>query len=251
MSTHFCLIVVDCRDPAAQARWWSEALGWPITLADDDEVVVEPLGDLEDQLPVLAFCPSPDAKAVKNRVHLDLGTNGPEEQAALVERLLQMGATRADVGQGDEVSWEVLADPEGNEYCVLLGDKEPGNPLAAVCLDAVDHRALAEWWVAASGWEIVDQDDEGTVLANPNGHRPTLDLLPVPEPHGPKNRLHLDVAPPADADHGAEVERLVALGASRADVGQTGEETWTVLADPEGNETCVLSARDLKGPGPS
>jgi hypothetical protein len=129
---------------------------------------------------------------------------------------------------------------------------EEGNPLSAICLDAVDHLSLATYWVEASGWQIEEQvADEGTTLRNPNGHRPTLDIMNVPEPHTAKNRLHLDVAPPKDADHEQEVERLLSLGATRADIGQTGEETWTVLADPEGNETCVLSARDLKGLGPN
>jgi hypothetical protein len=251
VSTHLVLVVIDANDPAALARWWSEALGWPITLEDDDEVVVEPLGDLEDQIPVLVFGRVPEPKSIKNRVHLDFGSTGPEHQTEQVERLLAVGATRADIGQTGDESWEVLADPEGNEFCVLVGDMDEGNPLSAICLDAVDHRALADYWVQASGWQIEDQDDEGTVLRNPNGHRPTLDLLPVPESHTQKNRIHLDVAPPKDADHEHEVERLLSLGATRADVGQTGEESWTVLADPEGNETCVLSSRDLKGLGPS
>ncbi|HEY5887767.1 MAG TPA: VOC family protein, partial [Acidimicrobiales bacterium] len=79
-----------------------------------------------------------------------------------------------------------------------------------------------------------------------------LDLLSVPALSPGKNRLHLDVAPPKDTDHAAEVARLVAAGATPADVGQTGDESWVVLADPEGNEMCVLSCRDIPSlsPGP-
>jgi Glyoxalase-like domain len=186
-------------------------------------------------------------KTVKNRVHLDLASVDADHQAAIVERLLAAGANRADVGQTGDETWEVLADPEGNEFCVLLGQGDPGNPLASICLDAVDPEGLAPYWVAASGWEIAELDDEGVSLANPNGHRPRLDILVVPETHTVKNRIHLDVAPPKEADQATEVERLLALGATRADVGQTGDKTWVVLADPEGNETCVLSARDLPG----
>jgi hypothetical protein len=251
MSTHLTSVVIDANDPAALARWWSDALGWPVTYEEEGEVVVEPLGELEDQVPALVFVLVPDAKVIKNRVHLDFGSTSQAHQDEQVDRLLSIGATRAEVGQTGDETWEVLADPEGNEFCVLRGSMEEGNPLSAICLDTVDHRAMADFWVQASGWQIEEQDDEGTVLRNPNGHRPTLDLIDVPEPHTHKNRLHLDVAPPEDADHEAEVERLLALGATRADVGQTGDETWTVLADPEGNETCVLSARDLKGLGPS
>jgi predicted secreted protein len=192
-----------------------------------------------------------EPKTVKNRVHLDLGSRDEAHQAEQVERLLARGASRADVGQTGEETWEVMADPEGNEFCVLRNSMEDGNPLSAICLDTNDNRTMADYWVQATGWLIDEQDDEGTSLRNPNGHRPNLDLIDVPDPHTVKNRVHLDVAPPKDADHEAEVERLLSLGATRAEVGQTGEETWTVLADPEGNETCVLSARDLKGLGPS
>ncbi len=251
MSTHLVSVVIDAADPAALARWWSTALGWPISLEEDGEVVVEPLGtDLEDRVPALVFVPVPTAKAAKNRVHLDLAAEDAEDRDAIVERLLAAGASQADVGQSGDESWVVLADPEGNEFCVLQ-DGGDGGPLSAVCLDAGDHRALAAFWVEASGWTIVDQDDEGTVLASPSGRRPNLDIFPVPEAHVVKNRLHLDVAPPKDADHAAEVARLVALGANPVEVGQTGQETWVVLADPEGNEFCVLSCRELPGVAPA
>ena len=251
MSTHLAMVIFDAKDPGALARWWSEALGWPVSFEEDDEVVVEPLDDLEDKVPALVFGRSDDVKVVKNRVHLDLATSAEEDQAAIVARLLAAGATRADVGQRGDETWEVLADPEGHEFCVLEGRYEDGTPLAAICLDSVDPRAQAEYWKAATGWTEVEDDVEGISLANPNGHQPNLDLLKDPNPHTTKNRVHLDVAPPQDADQSAEVDRLLAAGATRADVGQTGDETWVVLADPEGNETCVLSSRDLKGLGPS
>jgi len=247
MSTHFVSVVIDAVDPPALARWWSDALGWPISFEEDGEVVVEPLGtDLEDRVPALVFVPVPEVKAAKNRVHLDLASEDEADRDAIVERLVANGATPADVGQTGDETWVVLADPEGNEFCVLLGGGD-GGPLSAICLDAVDHRALAAFWVEASGWTVVDQDEEGTILASPSGRRPTLDIFPVPEPHRVKNRLHLDVAPPKEAEHAAEVARLVALGARPVEVGQTGSETWVVLADPEDNEFCVLSCRAIPG----
>jgi predicted enzyme related to lactoylglutathione lyase len=106
-------------------------------------------------------------------------------------------------------------------------------------IDARDPVALGRWWRDALGWIVVDEDPDEFEI------RPAADRLPgilfakVPEPKATKNRLHLDFRPD---DRDAEVERLLALGASRADVGQ-GEETWVVLADPEGNEFCVLSSR--------
>ncbi|WP_374946469.1 VOC family protein [Agreia sp.] len=106
-------------------------------------------------------------------------------------------------------------------------------------VDCEDFVAQGHWWADALGWPIVDEDDEGIELKNPDGSSPTLLFLNVPEGKTVKNRLHLDFVP--DDQH-AEVERLLAMGATRSDVGQ-GEQSWVVLADPEGNEFCVLSAR--------
>ena len=105
-------VVVDAHDPGALAHWWADALGWVVTLEDPDEVEIRPT---PDTLPGLVFVPVPDAKTVKNRLHLDFR---PLDQGAEVERLLAHGARRADIGQG-EVPWVTLADPEGNEFCVL------------------------------------------------------------------------------------------------------------------------------------
>ncbi|HYN95199.1 MAG TPA: VOC family protein [Pilimelia sp.] len=106
-------VVVDAEDPARLARWWAEALGYQITLERPDEVEIR---RTPDQLPGLVFVPVPEAKKGKNRLHIDLR---PDDQTAEVERLVDMGARHVDVGQGQEVGWVVLADPEGNEFCVL------------------------------------------------------------------------------------------------------------------------------------
>jgi Glyoxalase-like domain len=111
-------IVIDARDAAGLARFWAAALGWRITEAGTDEVVLEPpAGSPEDGVaPDLLFLPVPEGKAVKNRLHLDLR---PLDQDAEVTRLEALGARRASVGQDDAVTWVVMADPEGNEFCVL------------------------------------------------------------------------------------------------------------------------------------
>jgi hypothetical protein len=109
---------VDALDPAAQGRWWAEALGWRITFEDADEVVLEPpAGSPQDGVaPDLLFLRVPEAKELKNRLHLDLR---PDDQAAELARFEGLGARRVDVGQRVDVSWVVLADPEGNEFCIL------------------------------------------------------------------------------------------------------------------------------------
>lgn len=103
---------VDATDPAALGRWWAEALGWVVVGDAPDEFEIRPE---KDRLPGLLFVPVPEAKVVKNRLHLDFR---PDDQEAEVSRLLALGARRADVGQGEQ-PWVVLADPEGNEFCVL------------------------------------------------------------------------------------------------------------------------------------
>jgi hypothetical protein len=106
-------ITIDAHDPRALADFWCQALGYQIAFAQPDEVGIEPPGN--DATPAIIFVPVSEGKTIKNRVHLDLA---PDDQATEVERLLALGARRVDIGQGD-VSWVVMADPEGNEFCVL------------------------------------------------------------------------------------------------------------------------------------
>jgi predicted enzyme related to lactoylglutathione lyase len=106
-------LVVNSQDPARLARWWAEALGYQITYEKPDEVEIR---RTPDELPGLIFVPVPEPKRVKNRLHIDIR---PADQEGEVERLVNMGARHVDVDQGEEASWVVLADPEGNEFCVL------------------------------------------------------------------------------------------------------------------------------------
>jgi predicted enzyme related to lactoylglutathione lyase len=110
--------VIDALDPVRLGQWWAEALGWAVVNDDPDEYEIRPA---TDRLPGLLFAQVPEEKTVKNRLHLDLR---PDDQDAEVERLLALGAVPADVGQGEQ-TWVVLADPEGNEFCVLRS-RQPG-----------------------------------------------------------------------------------------------------------------------------
>ncbi len=233
MSSRIDCVTFDARDQRAQATWWAEALGWTAGHADD-EAWVDAGGDGAADL---LFVPIAEPKTTENRLHLDLRA---PDQAAEVARLEQLGATRTDVGQGPDVSWVVLADPEGNELCVLAGPA-PQTTVAQVVIHAVDPRLVAEFWAAALGYDVVDEEVDGIGIAPPAGARGlAIDVWRVPEPKTSKNRLHLDLVP----DHqDEEVERLEGLGATRVDIGQ-GDVSWVVLADPEGNELCVLAPRD-------
>ena len=120
MSLTWEQVVVDSGRPAELGRWWARALDWVVTFETDDEFEIRAS---PDSLPGLLFVPVSDPKVGKNRLHLDLR---PADLGAEVDRLVALGARRVDIGQGS-VSWVVLADPEGNEFCVLA----PRLPAAA------------------------------------------------------------------------------------------------------------------------
>jgi predicted enzyme related to lactoylglutathione lyase len=112
MGSRWLGIVVDSH-PARLARWWAEVLGYQIVFDGPDQVFI---AQGEGAYPGIAFVSSSEPKPVKNRLHLDLG---PDDQAAEVERLVDMGARHVDIGQPADAGWVVLADPEGNEFCML------------------------------------------------------------------------------------------------------------------------------------
>jgi predicted enzyme related to lactoylglutathione lyase len=245
MATRLVHMVIDAHDTSRLAQFWAAALGWEVGADEPTEASVWP-GGFEYPGPgavPLVFVPVPDPKVVKNRIHLDLASQSVAHQEELVRRVHDIGAVPVDIGQGD-VPWVVLADPEGNEFCVL----EPRpvyrdtGPVAAVVVDSAVPARLADFWMMAGGWHL-HKDGNGVVaLRSPQGSGPYLEFVPSSDRRQVKNRLHLDVAPYTGEDHAAAVETLLRSGAERADVGQ-GEASWTVLADPEGNEFCVLTPR--------
>jgi hypothetical protein len=244
MPTRLVHLVLDANDPPKLALFWAAALGWEVE-EEEGVVGVHPAGyEYPDPAALaLLFIPVPEAKTSKNRVHLDLASDSAEHQASLVARLRGLGAQSADVGQGDP-PWAVLADPEGNEFCVL----EPRpvyrdtGPVAAVVVDSTDPAALAGFWELASGWARSRPAGGLVAFRSPQGVGPYLELVEVPEAKTAKNRMHLDVAPQEAEDHAAAVSQLREAGAVPRDIGQ-GDVPWAVLADPEGGEFCVLSPR--------
>lgn len=111
-------VIVHSVDPAALGQWWADALGWAVVFTSDDEFEIRPA---PDRTPGLDFVRIEEAKKIKSRLHLDFR---PEDQEAEVARLLAHGARRVDIGQGDSSSWVVLADPEGNEFCILSNRRQ-------------------------------------------------------------------------------------------------------------------------------
>ena len=174
-------------------------------------------------------------------MHFDISSETVEAQHATVERLVDLGARHIDVGQDPEDAHVVLADPEGNEFCVLEPENftTDGGFLGSLTCDGTP--TVGYFWSEVLGWPLVWDQDEETAIRSPEGGQFITFGPPVAPKHA-KNRLHIDIAPPKDGDQRAEVDRLVSLGAIRIDIGQ-GDVSSVVMADPDGNEFCVLTPR--------
>jgi catechol 2,3-dioxygenase-like lactoylglutathione lyase family enzyme len=234
-------LVFDASDPLGLARFWAAALGWEIHDENGDEIDLVPTDGTRFGV---RFDRVADKKASQNRLHLDLTTTSIDDQNEIVARLIELGASHIDIGQSPDERHIVLADPEGNEFCII----EPGNNFLAGCerLGAINcdgTKQVGHFWSEVLGWPLVWDQNEETAIRAPDGTGPMTTwsgppLMPKPG----KNRLHLDIAPRVDVDQRTEVDRLVSLGATPIDVGQ-GDVDWVVMADPDGNEFCVLSPR--------
>lgn len=245
MTSRLIALCIDANEPLLLARFWAEALGWEVApVPDGDACDVISLIPTDGTRFGIDLARVPEAKVGKDRLHLDLTTTSLDDQREKVAHLIELGARHIDVGQRPDEDHVVLADPEGNEFCVI----GPGNTFLAGCerLGSITCDGTPEvgyFWSEVLGWPLVwDQDDE-TAIRAPDGTGPLITWGPPVLPKaGAKNRLHLDIAPTAGTDQAAEGERLVALGASRIDIGQ-GDVDWVVMADPDGNEFCVLTPR--------
>ena len=240
MTSRLVALVVDANDPLRLATFWAEALQWTIEHDTPEEVALVPTDGTGFRI---EFQSVPEQKGGKNGIHLDLTTTSIDDQRGTVARLTDRGAHHVDIGQRPDEPHVVLADPEGNEFCVI----EPGNSFLAGCgrlgsITCDGSPQVGIFWSEALGWPLVWDQDEETAIRAPEGNGPFITWGPPVLPKASKNRLHLDIAPPAGSDQRAEVDRLATLGATPVDIGQ-GEVSWVVMADPDGNEFCVLSPR--------
>ena len=166
-----------------------------------------------------------------------------EYKQQTVETSLEIGARHIYNGKRPEEDHVVIADPEGNEFCVI----EPGNNFLADCgfigaLSCDGSQEVGYFWSEALGWPLVWDQDQETAIRSPRGGPKITWGGPPVMPKTGKNRLHFDLAPPVDGDPQAEVSRLVSLGATRVDIGQD-EVARLAMADPDGNDFCVLTPR--------
>jgi hypothetical protein len=244
MALRLVQVNVKAGDEVALGRFWADALGWGVSSEGPGVTNVEPAG-LPWPHPGVLYLDVvrvPDPATVRYRVHLELATTSPAHHAELVARLRDLGATTAAAGPSGAPG-TVLADPEGNVFCVLEPREIDGGtgPVAAVVVTCVDPRAMARFWAEAVAWTLHEVTDDRALLRSAEGAGPYLDFRREPHVDDQRNRVHLDLLPHPGDDQAAEVARLEALGATRVDVGQ-GDVAWRVLADPEGHEFCVLAA---------
>jgi predicted enzyme related to lactoylglutathione lyase len=240
MTSRLHALGFDANDPPRLASFWAGVLGWPMAEDPDGGRALLPSDDTGFRI---EFFPTTEPKTAPNQMHFDLTSTSLEGQQETVARALSLGGRHLDIGQGPDVEHVVLADPEGNEFCVI----EPGNGFLAGCpfigaLSSDGLRQVGYFWSEALGWPLIWDQDEEIAIRSPHGGPIISWGGPPVRPKTGKNRLHFDLAPPIDVDQQEEVERLISLGARRIDIGQ-GDVSWVVMADPGGNEFCVLTPR--------
>ncbi|MCL7366668.1 VOC family protein [Streptomyces ardesiacus] len=235
MTSQLSAICFTTSLPARLARFWAGVLDWESAAGPEGDVAVLPPEGTGYRI---RFVPGRAPKTVQNRAHFDLTSTSPEEQRRTVARALHLGGKHIDVGQRPEEGHVVLADPDGNEFCVLPA----GNaflagigPVGALACDGTQE--VGYFWSEALRWPLVwDQDQETAVQSPAGGTKITWGGPPV-APQSGVNRLRLELAVPADADFPAEIDRLLALGATRAGGERAGGGAF--LLDPDGNEFTV------------
>ncbi|MFJ6718534.1 MULTISPECIES: VOC family protein [unclassified Streptomyces] len=240
MASQLFAICFNAARPSDLARFWSGLLGWESVDGPDEDVVILPPVSTGFRI---RFLPSDEPKIGRNRAHFDLTSTAPESQRQTVARALELGGRNIDVGQLPEEGHMVLADPEGNEFCVIAaGNKFLADTgfIGALACDGTQE--VGYFWSQALRWPLVwDQDQETAIQAPGGGTKITWGGPPV-APKSGVNRLYLELTIPADVDWEAEVDRLTALGATRTD-GNQGDGARLLLLDPDGNEFSVRRQR--------
>jgi hypothetical protein len=218
MASRLLAVTFDAHDPARLLEFWGALLGRTADglLLPGDETQVG-----------LGFAANDAPRPGLNALHLHLTSDGPAGQDEVVATARGLGATHLDVGQLPEEGHVVLADPEGNAFCVIEEDNRylaGCGPLGELACDG--SRPVGLFWSAALEWPLVwDQDDE-TAIQSPLGGTKVAWGGPPDEPKRGRNVQRFDLAPVGDRR--AEIDRLIALGATRLSEDE--------LADPEGNE---------------
>jgi predicted enzyme related to lactoylglutathione lyase len=241
-------LVVAATKPAALARFWSALLGWCVAAESPNEAVVQAPADDGWDLD-LVFAAAAVPKTSQNRIHLDLSSSSGRNQRETAERAMSLGARTVDIGQGD-VPWTVLADPEGNEFCVLEPRAEyaESGAVAAIVVEAQSPGRLARFWSPLISWPVVAESPEIATLRHSFGHGPAIEFLREERPKTGENRLRFDLAPGRDTDRSGEIRRLLDAGATAGSLDPAATAGNLGPAATAGNLGLARTARNF-GPG--
>ncbi|MEZ0106938.1 putative enzyme related to lactoylglutathione lyase [Catenulispora sp. EB89] len=237
MGAQLVALCIDAHDPLLLARFWSGLLGWERAEDQGDGVALVPADDTGFRI---RFLPSEAQKVRQNQMHFDLTSASPEAQKETVARALELGGRYHDVGQGPEATHVVLADPEGNEFCVIAA----GNVFLAECgfigaLASDGSQEVGYFWGRALDWPLVWDQDQETAIRSPHGGPKITWGGPPVTPKNGRNRLRFDLAV-AESSQQTETDRLVSLGATWVGVGPGSGEV--LMLDPDGNEFSLWPA---------
>ncbi len=238
MTVRLVALAFDALEPVELARFWAHSLRWQIREADELRVELVPTDDTSFDL---LFRPVAHAKVGRNRIHFDLTTTSLDDQSDTVAELLAVGARHIDIGQDPDDAHVVLADPEGNEFCII----EPENRFLASCprLGAINcdgTRALGCFFAEALGWPLVWDQEEETAIQAPDGTGPKITWSGPPlMPMSGEERFHFHIAPTPGSSIQAALDHLLGLGATLLDIGRACHGA-IVLADVDGNELCLV-----------
>ncbi|WP_326783399.1 VOC family protein [Streptomyces sp. NBC_00151] len=236
MTSRLFAICFNATRPSDLARFWSGVLGWELADGPNDDVAILSRDTAGFRI---RFLPSQEPRTGRNRAHFDLTSASPEDQRETVARALELGGEHIDVGQLPEEGHVVLADPDGNEFCVIeAGNKFLADTGVIGALACDGTQEVGYFWSKALGWPLVWDQDQETAIQSPNGGTKITWGGPPVAPKTGTNRLYLELALPADADREAEVDRLVSLGATRTSAGEDRSDR-VLLLDPDGNEFSV------------
>lgn len=257
MSSHLHAVTIDARDPEALGTFWAGMLGREARADTQGGVTLPPPAGTDESIGYqVRFVPSDAERVDESRTHFDLTSDTDEQMQETIQRALRLGGRLIDVGQLPEEGHEVLADPEGNEFCVIpAGNNFLSDTDVIGAINRDGSQAVGYFWSKALNWPLVWDEDEETAIQAPSGGSKMSWGGPPVAPKTVPARIRLElVTDGADADaHDAEVARLITLGASRlapgarVDVGSgpgnSGDAGGTVLVDPDGNEFSLLPAR--------
>jgi hypothetical protein len=245
MPLRLLAVTFDAHEPAVVARFWAALLSREVVQGRGGIILTG-----SDTQVGLRFAHAASPRVAPNRMHLHLTSSTLDDQSRTVETALRLGAQHLDVGQRPEEGHVVLADPEGNEFCVI----GPGNSFLSGCghlgeVACDGTRAVGLFWSEALGWPLVWDQDEETAIQSPLGGTKVAWGGPPVAPRVGPDRQRLDLAVAA-GEPDAEVDRLVRLGARRVRDTRPGTDGHDVLVkeDQDGNEFHVHSGHDLPLP---